>query len=98
MGFRAWPKKFEMLLPIPALVRETVQMSFQEILFVSHDAGRTGAPLVLLNFQRWLKEHTGVKFATILRRRGPLEAEFARLGEVFLIEAPQWEHLTLGRR
>ena len=56
------------------------EKSLQEILFVSHDAGRTGAPLILLNFQRWLKEHTTVKFATIVRRSGPLEAEFARAG------------------
>jgi len=73
-------------------------MSSQEILFVSHDAGRTGAPFVLLNFQRWLKEHTSMEFATILRRRGPLEAEFAKLGETFLIEAPRWEHRSLGAR
>ena len=73
-------------------------MSSQEILFVSHDAGRTGAPFVLLNFQRWLKEHTSMEFATILRRRGPLEAEFAKLGETFLIEAPRWEYRSLGAR
>ena len=73
-------------------------MSSQEILFVSHDASRTGAPLVLLNFQRWLKKHTSVEFATILRRWGPLAAEFAKLGETLLIEAPRCERLTLGGR
>ena len=39
-----------------------------------------------------------MEFATILRRRGPLEAEFAKLGETFLIEAPRWEHRSLGAR
>lgn len=67
----------------------------QEILFVSHDAGRTGAPLILLNFQRWLKEHSSVQFSTILRRRGPLEAAFAALGQTFVIEAPRWKQRTL---
>ena len=55
-------------------------MNQPEILFVSHDAGRTGAPLILLNFQRWLKKHTSLQFATILRRAGPLEPEFAASG------------------
>ena len=55
-------------------------------------------PLVLLNFQRWLRENTNVKFATILRRRGPLEAAFAALGETFLIEAPRWKQRTLCGR
>ena len=39
-----------------------------------------------------------MEFATILRRRGPLEAEFAKLGETFLIEAPRWEQRSLGAR
>jgi glycosyltransferase involved in cell wall biosynthesis len=72
-------------------------MSSQEILFVCHDAGRTGAPLILLSFQQWLKEHTDLKLTTILRRRGPLEAEFAKLGETFLIQTSRWER-RLGKR
>jgi glycosyltransferase involved in cell wall biosynthesis len=72
-------------------------MSSEDILFVSHDAGRTGAPLVLLNFQRWLKGNTGLEFATILRRRGPLEADFAALGKTFLIETRRWERLVRHR-
>jgi glycosyltransferase involved in cell wall biosynthesis len=67
---------------------EISDQNSEEVLFVSHDAGRTGAPFVLLNFQRWLKENTTLKFATILRRTGPLETEFAKLGETFLIETP----------
>ena len=72
--------------------------SIKEILFVCHDAGRTGAPLVLLNFQRWLREHTNVQFTTIIRRSGPLEAAFAALGQTLLIEAPRWKQRTLRGR
>ena len=72
-------------------------MNQPEILFVSHDAGRTGAPLILLNFQRWLKKHTSLQFATILRRAGPLEPEFAALGETFLIRSRRWERLVRER-
>ena len=73
------------------MVNEAKQVSSQEILFICHDAGRTGAPFVLLNFQRWLKENTSLKFTTLVRRTGPLEEEFAKLGETFSIE-------TQGRR
>jgi glycosyltransferase involved in cell wall biosynthesis len=72
-------------------------VSSGDILFISHDSGRTGAPLVLLNFQRWLKRHTSLEFATILRRRGPLEPDFAALGETFLIETPRWERIVRKR-
>lgn len=72
-------------------------MSSEDILFISHDAGRTGAPFVLLNFQRWLRKHTKVKFVTILRRGGPLEADFAELGETFLIEG-SWNRPSLRAR
>jgi len=72
-------------------------MSSPEVLFVSHDAGRTGAPLVLLNFQRWLKKHTDLKITTILRRSGPLEPEFAALGETFLIQVARWERILRER-
>jgi glycosyltransferase involved in cell wall biosynthesis len=37
------------------------------ILFISHDAWRTGAPLVLLHFLQWLRAHTNEPFAVILR-------------------------------
>jgi glycosyltransferase involved in cell wall biosynthesis len=72
----------------PSPKNEISDQDSEEVLFVSHDSGRTGAPFILLNFQRWLKENTTLKFATILRRAGPLEPEFAKLGKTFLIEPP----------
>jgi glycosyltransferase involved in cell wall biosynthesis len=52
------------------------------ILFVSHEATRTGAPMFLLNFLRWLRRETGQEFEVLLNRGGPLEPEFARLAPV----------------
>jgi hypothetical protein len=49
------------------------------ILFISHDALRTGAPIVFLNFLRWFKENTDIPFKILLRNGGPLESEFAKL-------------------
>jgi glycosyltransferase involved in cell wall biosynthesis len=53
------------------------------ILFVSHDAWRTGAPIVLLHFLRWLKSNTRIPFATVFRDgAGELRADFEALGPV----------------
>jgi glycosyltransferase involved in cell wall biosynthesis/2-polyprenyl-3-methyl-5-hydroxy-6-metoxy-1,4-benzoquinol methylase len=54
-----------------------------KILFVSHSADRSGAPLVLLNFLRWIRRNrTDVDFDVLLYRGGPLEQDFRKLGRV----------------
>ena len=57
------------------------------MLFVSHDAMRTGAPVLLLHFLRWLRTHTSIDFEVVLRRGGELSAEFAALAPVWHAEA-----------
>lgn len=52
------------------------------ILFITHEASRTGAPMFLLHFLRWLKAETGQPFEILVRSEGPLLADFARLGPV----------------
>jgi len=47
------------------------------ILFVSHAANRSGAPLVLLDLLRFLRRNTQIEASIISARRGPLEREFA---------------------
>jgi glycosyltransferase involved in cell wall biosynthesis len=50
------------------------------VLFVAHDANRTGAPLFLLNFLRWLdRSNPEIAFDILLRRSGPLDAHFAAI-------------------
>lgn len=56
----------------------------KKVLFISHDALRTGAPIVLLHFLRWFKENTNIPFQILLRSGGPLEAEFAELAPVLI--------------
>ena len=51
----------------------------KKILFISHDASRTGAPIVLLHFLRWFKNNTNIPFQILLGKAGELEAEFAAL-------------------
>lgn len=55
-----------------------------KILFISHDASRTGAPILLRNFLQWLKEkHPEIKFDILLRQEGDLRVDFEKLGKVF---------------
>ena len=42
----------------------------KKILFIGHIANRTGAPIVLLNLLRWLKENTFEDFETIISWNG----------------------------
>lgn len=47
------------------------------VLFVSHMASRSGAPLLLLWLLRWLREHAaGIDPAVVLLSDGPLRADF----------------------
>jgi glycosyltransferase involved in cell wall biosynthesis len=63
----------------------------QRVLFVSHEASRTGAPVLLLRLLRWLRANTNVDFEVVLRLGGELSAEFAEL-------APLWQTESFERR
>ena len=52
------------------------------VLFISHDAHRTGAPLLLLCLLKWLKNNTNVPFEVLLRQDGALRREFEALAPV----------------
>jgi glycosyltransferase involved in cell wall biosynthesis len=58
----------------------------KEIIFISHDASRTGAPILLLNFLRWFKQNTDIPFRIILRKGGELESEFIELAPTLVFE------------
>ena len=49
------------------------------ILFISHDAYRAGAQLLLLNLIKWFKENTKTKFAILLKNGGELFDQFSSL-------------------
>jgi glycosyltransferase involved in cell wall biosynthesis len=55
----------------------------KKILFVSHAADRTGAPLFLLRFLQWLKIRHGASFEILLKRTGPLGQEFMKVGRTY---------------
>ncbi|MEQ9287552.1 MAG: glycosyltransferase [Cyclobacteriaceae bacterium] len=57
-----------------------------KILFVSHDASRTGAPIILLNICKWLKENGDIQFEILLLGRGALMADFKKVGKTYLLD------------
>ena len=85
------------LLPPPAVSRPN-WADPGTFLAVSHDAGRTGAPIGLLAFLRWQREQTGRPVPSILRAPGPLAPDFAALGPCLVLR-DTWLHRTrAGRR
>ena len=55
-----------------------------KILFISHDASRTGAPIALLNIFQWIRENEPeIKFELLLRRGGPLKEDFEKITRVW---------------
>ena len=49
----------------------------KKILFISHDASRTGAPFVLLYLMKWLKKNCNYQIDILLLQDGPLRDDFA---------------------
>ena len=58
--------------------------SVKKILFVSHDASRTGAPIVLLNLAEVLRTYN-YEIDFLLKNGGPLEADFKIKGKTFIV-------------
>ena len=52
----------------------------KKILFISHDAGRTGAPRSLLFLLKWLKANSDLEFRVLLKNGGELQSEFQSFG------------------
>ncbi|MET4275856.1 MULTISPECIES: glycosyltransferase family 4 protein [unclassified Bradyrhizobium] len=57
-----------------------------KVLFLSHEASRTGAPIMLLNIQRWLRRNDSISFRTVTASPGDLSRELAMLGKVDSVE------------
>jgi glycosyltransferase involved in cell wall biosynthesis len=71
--------------------------------FLAHDASRTGAPLVLLTFLRWLREHAEVEADLVCWRGGPLVPDFEALVPTMVVHRDLWgrtagETIALGLR
>jgi glycosyltransferase involved in cell wall biosynthesis len=56
------------------------------ILFISHDASKSGAPILLLNLLRLIKQEGACDFKIIIRKGGPLNKEFETLGPTIVLK------------
>ncbi|MBL8778114.1 MAG: glycosyltransferase family 4 protein [Acidimicrobiales bacterium] len=66
------------------------------VLFLGHGADRTGPPVFLANFQRWLAAQGDLPFVTALTRGGPLLAEYRQWGPVRVLD-PRWTALRVAQ-
>ena len=73
-----------------ATPRLKARMSAPGILFVSHDATRTGAPIELLHFLRWFKRNGNRPFSVLLGRGGELVADFEELADTWSVDRSRW--------
>jgi glycosyltransferase involved in cell wall biosynthesis len=55
----------------------------KKILFISHDANRAGAQILLLRFLKLLKTHPDFKFSILLKEGGIIEKEFEALAVTY---------------
>lgn len=67
------------------LVDKIVSSHKPGIVFVSHEATRTGAPVFLLNLIRLLQSKLDISVYIVLREGGELLGQFQELGETFLL-------------
>ncbi|MCB1018122.1 MAG: glycosyltransferase family 4 protein [Acidimicrobiales bacterium] len=56
-----------------------------DVVFVSHEATRTGAPLMLLYVLRWLRDHSELRFEVLLLEGGAIEADFAAVAPTTVV-------------
>lgn len=60
----------------------------KRLLFIGHDASRSGAPAVLLNFLKWLKvNRPDLSFDVLLLDGGPLLTDFEAITEVTVLSS-----------
>jgi len=67
-----------------------------KILFIGHEASRSGAPILLLQLLQWLKRNSRWEFEILLKNGGPLEPDFAALAPTTVLK-PSLAEKILGR-
>ena len=71
--------------------------SLNKVLFISHEASRSGAPIVLLHLLKWLKANTDLKIEILLLNDGPLRTDFEKIGKTLLVHELTKEHSVSGK-
>ncbi|CDH43067.1 glycosyltransferase family 4 protein [Candidatus Contendibacter odensensis] len=58
----------------------------KSVLFITHDASATGAPIILLSFLCWLKKNSDISFQILICKRGKLDQEFESVAPVWYLD------------
>jgi len=69
----------------------------KRVLFISHDASQTGAPIVFLHLLRWVKANTNISITILLKNGGTLEADFNAIAPTYVWELPYTQATLLQR-
>lgn len=72
-----------------AHLQANLSSAAQKILFVSHDASRTGVPMTLLTLMRWLHTTGNAEMALLLAGEGELLPHFKKIAPVQVIDLSQ---------
>jgi glycosyltransferase involved in cell wall biosynthesis len=70
-----------------------------KILFISHQASKTGAPIALLSFVKWLSKSQNHKLRFFIVKGGDLNGDFKKYGKTFVLEKKwrgKFEMIMLG--
>ena len=68
-----------------------------KVLFISHEASRSGAPIVLLHLLRWIKKNTALQFEILLLADGQLRSDFEAIAETFVLSKLTRQHTYQSR-
>lgn len=68
------------------------------VLFTSHEATRTGAPMQLLHFLRWYKQNGSRPFSILLGHDGELTPDFEDLADTWALNRGHWHRHSLRAR
>jgi glycosyltransferase involved in cell wall biosynthesis len=60
------------------------------VLFVGHEATRTGAPIALLNIMRWFRENCERACALVLPFDGEMAGAYRKVAPTYLTDSSQW--------
>jgi glycosyltransferase involved in cell wall biosynthesis/predicted HAD superfamily hydrolase len=71
---------------VPANITGSAKYNSPSLIFISHEASRTGAPTVLLTIMRWLKKNTTINFSILIGVHGPLDRDFEQVAPCFYLE------------
>ncbi len=66
-----------------------------KILFISHNATRTGAPIELLRFLKWMKKSSDDPFIVLLEEGGEMESDFADIAPTLVWKRPLTSKISI---